>query len=90
MAILHFVGTGVWGFAHTLPPINYFTHGSQVTVAHGHLAFFGAYVLLNLMFFYYAFAILGVLGLVFLSAVVLAVVDLLALRPAPAAEKRST
>jgi len=54
MAILHFVGAGVWGFAHTLPQINYYTHGSQVTVAHGHVAFFGAYVLLNLMFFYYA------------------------------------
>src|SRR5512140_3914636 len=25
-----------------------------VSVAHGHIAFFGAYVLLNLMFFYYA------------------------------------
>jgi len=25
-----------------------------VTVAHGHIAFFGAYVLLNLMFLYYA------------------------------------
>jgi len=54
MAILHFVGAGVWGFMHTLPQINYYTHGSQVTVAHGHIAFFGAYVLLNLMFFYYA------------------------------------
>jgi nitric oxide reductase subunit B len=54
MAILHFVGAGLWGFAHTLPQVNYYTHGSQVTVAHGHIAFFGAYVLLNLMFFYYA------------------------------------
>ncbi len=54
MAILHFVGAGVWGFMHTLPQINYYTHGSQVTVAHAHIAFFGAYVLLNLMFFYYA------------------------------------
>jgi nitric oxide reductase subunit B len=54
MAILHVVGAGVWGFMHTLPPINYYTHGSQVTVAHGHIAFFGAYVLLNLMFFYHA------------------------------------
>jgi nitric oxide reductase subunit B len=54
MSILHFVGAGFWGFMHTLPQINYYTHGSQVTVAHGHLAFFGAYVLLNLMFFYYA------------------------------------
>jgi nitric oxide reductase subunit B len=54
MSILHFVGAGFWGFLHTLPPINYYTHGSQVTVAHGHIAFFGAYALLNLMFFYYA------------------------------------
>jgi nitric oxide reductase subunit B len=54
MAILHVVGAGFWGFLHTLPQINYYTHGSQVTVAHGHIAFFGAYVLLNLMFFYYA------------------------------------
>lgn len=54
MAVLHMIGAGVWGFMHTLPQINYYTHGSQVTVAHGHIAFFGAYVLLNLMFFYYA------------------------------------
>ncbi|NIR45324.1 MAG: nitric-oxide reductase [Gemmatimonadetes bacterium] len=54
MAVLHLIGAGVWGFVHTLPMINYYTHGSQITVAHGHLAFFGAYVLLNLMFFYYA------------------------------------
>jgi len=54
MVILHFVGAGLFGFAHTLPQINYYTHGSQVTVSHGHLAFFGAYVLLNLTFFYFA------------------------------------
>jgi len=54
MVILHFVGAGLFGFAHTLPQINYYTHGSQVTVSHGHLAFFGAYVLLNLTFFYLA------------------------------------
>ncbi len=54
MAVLHFVGAGMFGFAHTLPMINYYTHGSQVTVSHGHLAFFGAYVLLNLTFFYFA------------------------------------
>ncbi len=54
MVILHFVGAGLFGFAHTLPMINYFTHGSQVTVSHGHLSFFGAYVLMNLTFFYFA------------------------------------
>ena len=30
------------------------TDGSQVTVSHGHLSFYGAYVLLNLTFFYMA------------------------------------
>jgi nitric oxide reductase subunit B len=53
-AVQHLIGAGVWGFIHTLPAVNYYTHGSQVTVSHGHLAFFGAYVLLNLTFFYYA------------------------------------
>jgi len=53
-AIFHLVGAGVWGFLHTLPQINYYTHGSQVTVSHGHLAFFGAYGLLNLTVFYFA------------------------------------
>ncbi len=54
MAVLHLVGAGAFGLAHTLPQINYYTHGSQVTVAHGHLAFFGAYALVNLTFFYFA------------------------------------
>ncbi|MBI5440156.1 MAG: cbb3-type cytochrome c oxidase subunit I [Deltaproteobacteria bacterium] len=54
MALYHFLGAGVWGFIHTLPPINYYTHGSQITVSHGHMAFFGAYALLNLTVFYYA------------------------------------
>lgn len=52
--VFHLVGAGLFGFAHTLPQINYYTHGSQVTTAHGHLAFFGAYALLNLTFFYFA------------------------------------
>jgi len=55
LAIYHFIGAGLWGFIHTLPQINYYTHGSQVTVSHGHMAFFGAYALLNLTMFYYAF-----------------------------------
>jgi len=54
-SIYHLFGAGVMGFAHTLPQINYYTHGSQITVSHGHLAFFGAYALLNLTVFYYAF-----------------------------------
>lgn len=54
LAIYHLVGAGIWGFIHTLPPINYYTHGSQITVSHGHMAFFGAYGLLNLSIFYFA------------------------------------
>lgn len=53
-AIGHLVGAGIFGFAHTLPQINYYTHGSQVTASHGHLAFFGAYALLNFAMFWYA------------------------------------
>lgn len=53
-AFFHLLGAGLWGFAHTLPQVNYYTHGSQVTVSHGHLAFFGAYAMLNIMVFYYA------------------------------------
>ena len=47
-AVMHFFGAGVWGFAHTLPQINRWTHGTQITASHGHFAFFGAYVMLNL------------------------------------------
>ena len=43
-----FFGAGVWGFMHTLSWINYYSHGTQVTAAHGHLAFYGAYVMLML------------------------------------------
>jgi nitric oxide reductase subunit B len=53
-AVGHLVGAGIWGFAHTLPQVNYYTHGSQVTVSHGHLAFFGAYALLNFTMYWYA------------------------------------
>jgi nitric oxide reductase subunit B len=53
-----FFGAGVWGFLHTLAPINYYTHGTQVTAAHGHLAFYGAYVMLNIAMFTYAMPLL--------------------------------
>ncbi len=42
-AILSFVGAGLLGFAHTLPQVNLYTHGTLVTAMHGHLAFWGAY-----------------------------------------------
>ena len=57
-ATVAFFGAGVWGFLHTLHGVNYYTHGTQITAAHGHLAFFGAYVSLNLAVMTYAFPIL--------------------------------
>ena len=53
-ALGNFFGAGVWGFMHTLPQINLFSHGTQITPAHGHLAFFGAYMAVNLALIYYA------------------------------------
>ncbi len=52
--VLSFFGAGVWGFMHTLAPINYYTHGTQITASHGHLAFYGAYVMINLAIITYA------------------------------------
>ncbi len=53
-ATLAFFGGGVWGFMHTLSFVNYYSHGTQVTAAHGHLAFFGAYVMMVLAVITYA------------------------------------
>jgi nitric oxide reductase subunit B len=50
----NFFGGGVWGFMHTLPQINTYTHGTQWTSSHGHLAFFGAYATINIAVFYLA------------------------------------
>ena len=57
-AVVAFLGAGVWGFAHTLAPVNYYTHGTQITAAHGHLAFYGAYVMIVLTIISYAMPIL--------------------------------
>ena len=57
-SVVAFFGAGVWGFLHTLHGVNYYTHGTQVTAAHGHLAFFGAYVMLNLAMITYAMPVL--------------------------------
>ena len=56
--VLAFLGAGVWGFIHTLAPVNYYTHGTQLTAAHGHLAFYGAYVAVVLTMISYAMPIL--------------------------------
>ncbi len=53
-AVMAFLGAGVWGFLHTLSPINYYTHGTQITAAHGHMAFYGAYVMVVLTMISYS------------------------------------
>ncbi|MCW8935652.1 MAG: cbb3-type cytochrome c oxidase subunit I [Gammaproteobacteria bacterium] len=53
-AVMAFLGAGVWGFMHTLAPVNYYTHGTQITAAHGHMAFYGAYVMIVLAIISYA------------------------------------
>ena len=57
-ATLAFFGAGIWGFLHTLHGVNYYSHGTQITAAHAHLAFYGAYVCLNCAIFTYAMPIL--------------------------------
>jgi nitric oxide reductase subunit B len=54
-----FLGAGVWGFLHTLSPVNFYTHGTQITAAHGHLAFYGAYVLISLTMISYAMPLMS-------------------------------
>jgi nitric oxide reductase subunit B len=53
-AVMSFVGAGFLGFAHTLPQVNMWTHGTLVTAMHGHLAFWGAYAMLVLAMIAYA------------------------------------
>jgi nitric oxide reductase subunit B len=56
--VMAFLGAGVWGFLHTLSPVNYYTHGTQITAAHGHMAFYGAYVMAVLTIISYAMPIM--------------------------------
>lgn len=57
-AVMSFIGAGVWGFFHTLAPVNMYTHGTQLTAAHGHLSFYGAYVMIIFTVISYAMPIL--------------------------------
>ena len=58
-AVMAFLGAGVWGFLHTLSFVNYYTHGTQITAAHGHMAFYGAYVMIVLAIISYAMPMLN-------------------------------
>ena len=52
--IMSFVGAGFLGFAHTIPQVNRYTHGTLVTAMHGHMAFWGAYAMIVLATIAYA------------------------------------
>jgi nitric oxide reductase subunit B len=57
-SVMSFVGAGFLGFAHTLPQVNLYTHGTLVTAMHGHMAFWGAYAMLVLAIMTYAMPLL--------------------------------
>lgn len=52
--VMSFVGAGFLGFAHTIPQVNVYTHGTLVTAMHGHMAFWGAYAMIVLAMASYA------------------------------------
>ncbi|HZP36417.1 MAG TPA: cbb3-type cytochrome c oxidase subunit I [Methylomirabilota bacterium] len=53
-AIFSALGAGILGLAHTWPAVNKWTHGTLITPMHGHMAFFGAYVMIVLGMISYA------------------------------------
>lgn len=53
-SVMSCVGAGFLGFAHTIPQVNVYTHGTLVTAMHGHLAFWGAYAMIVLAMISYA------------------------------------
>jgi nitric oxide reductase subunit B len=56
--IVAFLGAGLWGFMITLAPVQYYAHGTNLTAAHGHLAFFGAYAMVSMAIISYAMPLL--------------------------------
>jgi nitric oxide reductase subunit B len=53
-AVFSALGAGILGLAHTWPAVNKWTHGTLITPMHGHMAFFGAYVMIVLGMITYA------------------------------------
>lgn len=53
-AVFSAIGAGILGLAHTWPQVNQWTHGTHITTMHGHMAFFGAYAMINLAIISYA------------------------------------
>ena len=58
-SVMGFLGAGVWGFLHTLSFVNYWTHGTHITASHGHMAFYGAYVMVVLTMISYSMPIIN-------------------------------
>ncbi len=56
--MLAFFGAGDWGFIHTLHEVKSYFCSTQITAAHGHLAFIGVFVSPNLSTRTYATLIL--------------------------------
>jgi nitric oxide reductase subunit B len=54
------IGAGMLGVAHTWPQVNQWTHGTHITTMHGHMAFFGAYAMIDLAII--SFAVPGLTG----------------------------
>jgi nitric oxide reductase subunit B len=50
----NFLGAGVFGFLINLPAVNYFEHGTYLTVNHGHTALFGVYGMLSVALLLFA------------------------------------
>jgi nitric oxide reductase subunit B len=44
----NFLGAGIFGFLINLPIINYYEHGTYLTMHHGHTAMFGTYGMLSI------------------------------------------
>jgi nitric oxide reductase subunit B len=53
-AIFSALGAGLLGLAHTWPAVNKWSHDTLITPMHGHMAFFGAYVMIVLGMITYA------------------------------------
>jgi len=53
-ALWQFIGSGVLGLLINLPIVNYYEHGTYLTVAHGHASFLGAFGFLALGMTLYA------------------------------------
>jgi nitric oxide reductase subunit B len=58
-AVFSMLGAGLLGLAHTWPQVNRWTHGTHITTMHGHMAFFGAYAMINLAMITYALPVFG-------------------------------